>query len=95
MDMMFLAAATLVGAALGLRLNPLALVPAIAIAATLMAAAGLVCGDPLSKIVLSAIVAAVVLQLGYFAGAVGKFLLLPLLLRGGTQMRSPTAKPVR
>jgi hypothetical protein len=68
----------LLGAVLGQRFKVLVLVPGMAVVLPLVAAAGIVRGDPYGQVAIALMVAAVSLQLGYLAGIVLRHLLVLL-----------------
>jgi hypothetical protein len=80
---------------MGLVLNPFALALSSAVIVAVTAAAGLAGADPLSTIAVSVIAAAVALQLGYLGGALGRFLILPVVLQRSPHFRGRTVRAVR
>ncbi len=89
--MMILALISLLaGAALGLRFKVLVLVPAIALTLLMAAGTGLGGGDSLWTVLLMAAAAGASLQIGYFGGAIIRYVMATTRI-GGLR----TAHPAR
>lgn len=81
----------LVGIAFGLRFKVLILPPAIACALFVVFGIGLIRGDEAWSILLAMVFAITALQLGYFFGAVLRFVILWARLSGWVPLNTATA----
>jgi hypothetical protein len=66
----------LIGAALGMRFKVLIVIPVIGLALLGTAAVGIAHGDPIGLVVLTMVLIATTLQLGYLAGVVSRHVLV-------------------
>jgi hypothetical protein len=67
----------LIGAALGLRVNVLILIATIGVALLGSAAIGIAFGDGIGSVVVTMVLVACALQIGYLAGSVARFVMAP------------------
>jgi hypothetical protein len=77
MELKIASIAFLIGAALGLRFDILTLVPAIGLALVGIVAAGIGNGDPIGSVVVTMVLVASALQIGYLAGSAMRFVMAP------------------
>jgi hypothetical protein len=68
----------LIGAALGMRFKVLIVIPVIGLALLGTAAVGIAHGDPIGSVVLTMVLIATTLQLGYLAGVVSRHVLVSI-----------------